>query len=150
LDWFDNTGHLVISNGPYSLVRYDPPAQFAELRAFRDPSYPFRPGDWSFGSPPEISLPQPEDVTITGGRDAQIQVSVQGAGQLGLKYLLIDPATREVIDSGDARRTGGTFVVDLEGSITGSLFPGLYELDLLAYSDAIARVEERTVSIDVQ
>ena len=41
LDWFDEKGHLVISNGPFMLERYDPPAQFAELTAFRDENYPF-------------------------------------------------------------------------------------------------------------
>ena len=40
--------------------------------------------------------------------------------------------------------------VVLEGSVTRTLFPGLYELSLLAYSDAVARVEERTVDVDVQ
>ena len=44
-EWFDDKEHLVISNGPFYLEQFDPPAQFAELVAFRDPSYPFKPGD---------------------------------------------------------------------------------------------------------
>ncbi|OGC56097.1 hypothetical protein A2797_01865 [candidate division WWE3 bacterium RIFCSPHIGHO2_01_FULL_48_15] len=46
LAWFDQYNHLIISNGPFILARYDPPAQYAELKAFRDPTYPFKPGDW--------------------------------------------------------------------------------------------------------
>src|SRR5690606_9452953 len=56
LDWFDDLGHLVISNGPFYLADFDPPAQFAEVRAFRDPTYPYRAGDWLFGAPPALSI----------------------------------------------------------------------------------------------
>ena len=70
LDWFDERGHLVISNGPFSLWRYDPPAQFAELRAFRETNYPFRPGDWYFGAPPELVIAPPGGVEIDAGADA--------------------------------------------------------------------------------
>ena len=33
--WFEATNLLVLANGPYQLTRYDPPAQFAQLDAFR-------------------------------------------------------------------------------------------------------------------
>ena len=36
-DWFDEKDHLVISNGPFYLERFDPPAQFAELRRLPRP-----------------------------------------------------------------------------------------------------------------
>jgi peptide/nickel transport system substrate-binding protein len=151
LGFFDDRRHLVVSNGPYSLWRYDPPAQFAELRAFREPNYPFRPGDWYFGQPPEMRISPPTQVELTGGRDAEIEVTVDGPGNLGLRYLLIDPATRSVVDTGEASGpVRGTFTVTLQGSVTRSLFPGLYELSLLAYSDAVARVEERTIDVDVR
>jgi peptide/nickel transport system substrate-binding protein len=150
IDWFDERGHLVISNGPFSLWRYDPPAQYAELRAFREANYPFKPGDWYFGEAPQISIAPPTDVSLTGGTDAEVSVTVEGPGTLGLRYLLFDPAAREVVDSGEARGRGGSFTVDLSGSVTRTLFPGLYELNLIAYSDAVARVEERTVSVDVR
>ena len=48
-DWFDAHGHMVISSGPYLLERYDPAAQFAELTAFRDPTYPFSSTDFALG-----------------------------------------------------------------------------------------------------
>ena len=49
LSWFDEYGMLVISNGPFMLNIYDPPAQYAELLAFRDETYPFKPGQFFFG-----------------------------------------------------------------------------------------------------
>ncbi|MEA2025906.1 MAG: ABC transporter substrate-binding protein, partial [Chloroflexota bacterium] len=55
-DWFDDKDHLVISQGPFYLEQFDPPAQFAELLAFRDPSYPFKPGDHYRGEPPTLAI----------------------------------------------------------------------------------------------
>ena len=53
-EWFADKNMLVISNGPYQLTRFDPPAQYAELEAFRDPTYPFKPRRLvlRFGGPP--------------------------------------------------------------------------------------------------
>lgn len=151
LDWFDERGNLVISNGPYVLWRYDPPAQYAELRAFRTSSYPFSPGDWYFGVPPTLSIAPPASVELAAGRENSFAVDVSGPGTLGLRYLLVDPATREVVASGDAASGGGgSFQVEIAPAVTRDLFPGLYEISLLAYSDAVARVEERTVDVDVR
>ncbi|MDW8141306.1 MAG: hypothetical protein RMJ90_03355 [Candidatus Bipolaricaulota bacterium] len=45
LGWFEKYKHMVISSGSFYLARFDPEAQFAELRAFRHPTYPFKPGN---------------------------------------------------------------------------------------------------------
>ena len=56
IDWFEKTNMLMISNGPFFLTRYDPPAQFAQADAFRAEGYPFKPGDWEFGEPPVLAV----------------------------------------------------------------------------------------------
>ena len=56
LDWFSEHNLMVISNGPFMLTRYDPPAQFAELTAYRHPDYPFSKGDFSFGEAELVRL----------------------------------------------------------------------------------------------
>ena len=151
LDWFDARGHLIVSNGPYLLSRYEPQAQFAELKAFREPSYPFRPGDWSYGDPPAISIDPVEEPKITAGRNAEIGVQVRGPGELGLRFLLIDPVSREVVAQDDATGVGGgAFVVTLSGRSTRDLFPGFYELALVAHSDSIATVVDRSVDISIE
>jgi peptide/nickel transport system substrate-binding protein len=45
--WFEQTNLLMISNGPFFLARYDPSAQYAEMHAFRQENYPFKPGDFA-------------------------------------------------------------------------------------------------------
>ena len=91
-EWFDDTGHLVISHGPFYLEQFDPPAQFAELRAFRDPSYPFKPGDLYRGDPPTLSMDLTQPESVVRGDDAVITVDVSGTSDPGLRYLLVDPA----------------------------------------------------------
>ena len=99
-DWFDQYGHLVISNGPFFLARYDPPAQFAELDAFRDPTYPFTARDFDLGPSPTLSIDPIEGATAGIGQEVSIPVTVQGQGTLALQYLLLDPASGQVVQKG--------------------------------------------------
>ncbi len=151
LEWFRDKRHLVISNGPFYLSKYDPPAQYAELNAFRDSAYPFKPGDWYFGYSPEIEISSANQIRLVPGESAGLKVQVQGPGKTGLQYLLFDTAARTVIARGEAEQRGEPteFYLSIDSSITSKLFPGLYELHLIAYSDAIAKTALRTVDVDV-
>jgi peptide/nickel transport system substrate-binding protein len=160
-EWFDEKDHLVISNGPFYLNQFDPPAQFAELIAFRDPSYPFKPGDLYRGQPPELAIGEVSSDVVVPGEDAVVTASVTGPGTLGLQYLLLDPALGEVVASGRAEETAiarrwrgqqtgeAQFTVTIPADVTGSLFPGFYQLYLAADSDSLARITERRVDLEV-
>ncbi|MFV2065264.1 MAG: hypothetical protein ACC726_17370, partial [Chloroflexota bacterium] len=149
--WFDDKENLVISNGPFYLNRFDPPAQFAELIAFRDPTYPFKAGDFFRGQPPELSIGDISSDLVVPGEDAVISASVDGPGTVGLQYLLLDPAVGEVVTQGraDAGSAEGEFSVTIPADVTGSLFPGFYQLFLAADSDELALVTERRVDLEV-
>jgi len=148
--WFDDKEHLVISQGPFYLERFDPPAQFAELIAFRDPTYPFKPGDHYRGQPPVLAISDIESDLVVPGEDAIVTASVTGPGSVGMQYLLLDPAVGEVVVSGRADDAGdGTFAVTIPADVTGSLFPGFYQLFLAAESDSLAQISERRVDLEV-
>jgi hypothetical protein len=56
----------------------------------------------------------------------------------------------DVVASGDAEETGnGGFTVTIPSDVTGSLFPGFYQLFLAADSDSLAQVTERRVDLEV-
>ncbi len=149
-EWFDDKEHLVISQGPFYLEQFDPPAQFAELLAFRDPAYPFKPGDHYRGEPPDLSVADVTADLVVPGEDAVISASVSGPGTVGLQYLLLDPAVGEVITSGRATDAGdGTFTLTLPADLTSTLFPGFYQLYLAAESDALALISERRIDLEV-
>ena len=149
-DWFQTYGHLVISDGPFFLAKYDAAAQFAEMDAFRDPTYPFTAADFNLGAPPTLTITDVNAPDITVGAPAEIDATVQGPGTVGLRYVIVDPSNGQVIEKGEATPTGtpGGFAVTLGADVTTNLFPGsLYKLSLAAYSDSVALVSEREVDL---
>jgi len=151
IDWFDQYGLMVISNGPYILVDFDSASQFAELQAFRDPSYPFQPGDWYYGASPAIEISSVNTGTVSPGNTASITVAVDGPGVLGVDYLLFDPAAGAVMTySAATRTTAGTFTISLSAQATQGMLTGdLYYLYITAYSDSISSLAERRADIVV-
>ncbi|HEX5500760.1 MAG TPA: hypothetical protein VFX03_16100, partial [Thermomicrobiales bacterium] len=93
--WFDQTKLLVISNGPFSLAKYDPPAQYAELHAFRAEGYPFTADDWRFGAPPKIEIAAQAPASLQTGAPISLPVTVNGPGTLALRYALVDPSAAD-------------------------------------------------------
>lgn len=149
LDWFDQKGHMVISNGPFTLERYDPPAQFAELTAFRDENYPFTASDLYRGLPDLIEYTGIEAPPIELGADYEVTLTLDGPGNLSLRYILIDTASGEIIKQGDADTLDANwFAIRLTADMTDQLELGIYELVLVAYSDELARMAERRIELE--
>jgi peptide/nickel transport system substrate-binding protein len=150
LDWFAQRGHLVISNGPFWLARYDPPAQFAELRAWRDETYPFRPGDRYLGSALPLTIGSVPEATLRIGQESSVSVPLEGPGVLSLRYLLQDAATAEIVAGGEASvDADGAFSIVIPADITAGLFPGLHHLYVAASSDELALIAERRLDVEV-
>lgn len=149
IDWFEKHEMLVISNGPFSLKRYDPPAQFAEIQAFRDESYPYKPGDFFLGDAPRIDITRILSSDIKRGTDATVSVEAEGPGMLGLRYVFFDPVNGTIVDTGDATVNGSNLSVTLPGSLTGNLEPGLYQMFVAVFSEEIASLSERQIDIEI-
>jgi peptide/nickel transport system substrate-binding protein len=148
--WFKESNHLVLGNGSYKLTRYDPPAQFAQLDAFRADGYPFTAGDFKLGVPPRLTIEPITPPTINLGDPISLQVQVDGPGTIALQYTLIDPSAGAVVTSGAAEGgDAGAFTVNVDPNATATLFPGLYQLYLLASSDAISQVAEQRVDLSI-
>ncbi|MGI9255086.1 MAG: hypothetical protein ACR2J8_15190 [Thermomicrobiales bacterium] len=151
--WFDDVNMLVISNGPFFLARYDPPAQYAELQAFRAEGYPFSAGQWVFGAPPKLVLTAEPPAAIALADPVSVPVSMSGPGALLLQYVLVDPAATDpaarVLASGQAEGADGAFTVEIGPDITAAMFPGIYQLFLLGASDELAQVTERRIDLEI-
>ncbi|MFN8489788.1 MAG: ABC transporter substrate-binding protein [Caldilineaceae bacterium] len=150
LDWFDKYHHLIISNGPFILARYDPAAQFAELDAFRDANYPFKPKDLYKGAPQLIKFVETTDADkLVIGDDYTAKIQLSGPGKLALHYLLSDSSTGKIITQGDATAgTNNTFTISIPADQTSGLDAGLYHLSLAAYSDQLAQMAARQVDVE--
>ncbi|MEA2529367.1 MAG: peptide/nickel transport system substrate-binding protein [Thermomicrobiales bacterium] len=150
IQWFTDTNQLVIGNSCFKLTRYDPAAQFAQIDAFRPEGYPFGPADFRLGAPPRLGINPVTPPAIGLGEPISLPVTVTGPGALSLQYTLVDPAAGQVLATGPAEGgEGGNFTVNVDSAATTTLFPGLYQLYLVASSDAIAQVSQQRIDLQV-
>lgn len=150
VSWFNEHGHMQISNGPYYLNKFDSAAQYAELKAFRDPTYPFKPGDWYYGEPEMVEVIDVRVSDVTAGDEVVFTAELSGPGTLGAKYLIVNPATGQVLEVGEAEKISPTtFRIKLSKGFTWEIGPGTYDLVVGAYSDQVAFVSEAIESFSV-
>lgn len=146
ISWIDKYNNAWVSNGPYMLIYFDKDKEVAKLQAFRDPTYPFRPGTWVFGIPRPVKITEVGIPVVSPGDKATITISVTGEPPIHIKYVLRDPITNEIIAEGEASQvTPTTFRIDLSSDVTSKLKEySAYELIVLALSDAVAMPDETT------
>jgi peptide/nickel transport system substrate-binding protein len=147
IDWYDEKGILWISDGPFYLNRFDAEAQYAETKAFRDPTYPFGPGDWYYGRP---AVPEVVDVSvpmITKGFEATVDITMVGPENLAATWLITDEATGELKVKKEATTTAtyGELEAILTAADTDLLdVGGRYVLTVLGKSPDVAFLSDMT------
>ncbi len=151
INWFSDKDHMVISNGPYYLEKFRGGGeQFAQIKAFRDPSYPFKPGNLYKGTPQTINFDDISNTSAEIGKDIKTKVAINGPGQISLEYLLIDPSKGTLVHSGEyPYQDKGDFEIIIPRDISASLDASTYHLFLLAASDELAKVVERKIDINL-
>jgi peptide/nickel transport system substrate-binding protein len=147
IDWYDEYGILWIGNGPYMMTRFDAEAQYAETKAFRDPTYPFSAGDWYYGRP---EIPEVVDVTVptvTKGVAVTIDISMVGPENLEATYIITEEATGALVlkDEASTTATYGALEAQLTSEDTDALdIGGRYVLTVLGKSPDVAFLSENT------
>lgn len=106
-----------------------------------------------FGAPPTLVVRAEQPPAAIIGEPVSLPVTVEGLGALTLRYALIDPAATDpearVLASGPVEGENGAFTVELGPDVTATLFPGVYQLFLLASSSDLARVTEQRVDLEI-
>ena len=140
IKWIDAYGTAWVSQGPFKLVKFDKDKQIAVLEAFRDPTYPFKPGDWYFGIPKPVKIVDVKVPTIYPGQEAKIEVDVEGVPPIDVIYILRDTATGAIITSGHAAKVTETkFEITFTKELTAKLKVYTpYELEILAFSEKVS------------
>ncbi|MCS6788441.1 MAG: hypothetical protein NZ733_04025, partial [Aigarchaeota archaeon] len=137
VSWFNARRHLVISNGPFYLERFDGAAQTAEISAFRDATYPFSRGSF-LGFAKEARLPtaSPEGrLEIPIGAEAVIAFRVTGDPGTKASVRVYEAGTGKVVfRSADLPVVDGRLRVSLPAAATSQLRRGLVVVDVSLYN----------------
>ncbi|MEM1969011.1 MAG: hypothetical protein QXT23_06285 [Acidilobaceae archaeon] len=148
ISWFEKTGTVWVSNGPYMLTYYSPEEQKLILEAFRDPTYPFGPRDWVFGEATPVKIIRIEAPLVPVPGTAKVVITATGVGEITIKYILRDPDTLAIVASGEATPRPEGFVIELKEDITEMLLPfRVYDLLIIAYSSDVTLPVETTVRL---
>lgn len=138
-DWYDVHGHFLVANGPYFFSKSDVTARQDIIKAFRDPTYPFSPGDYDFLISPRtaqiMKIEAPDRVTVGGETEikANIAVGNEPSHRAEVIYLVFTPdgdlAIKGVADPTD---TVGEYLITMSAADTSKLQVGSYTLRVIA------------------
>ncbi len=144
--WITNHNHAVISNGPFYLDSYNPSGRIITIKAFRDPSYPFEQGHWSYFENPKLAdigkVEAPQ--FIKRGQPTKIQISIKVNGQPSndalVNYFVSDRDGRLVVHgqvqptNNTGNNPSGTYEINIQGNETSKLSVGPNTLKIFATS----------------
>ncbi|MGH9993452.1 MAG: CFI-box-CTERM domain-containing protein, partial [Nitrososphaera sp.] len=151
--WISEHRNAEISNGPFYLDDFNPEAQTATIRAFRDESYPFEQGHWSvFGTPQIASVESVERPPIVIGQPRAIQVEITVAGQPSsdaqVSYFISGREGTVVKGQGKPLSDQpGKFLIDMNADETSKLSSGPNTLKVFATSNMAYRPDFRVTTI---
>jgi peptide/nickel transport system substrate-binding protein len=144
-DWAEEHTNVAISNGPYYLESYDPAAMVAELRAFRDETYPFTPYYWQselfltkmeirkIDSPTEVAIGDDVPVDVYPLLKTEFPVPKEELATIGhIEVSLKDPGGTEVYSGVADYKVPGLFSLTIPGNTTAEAAGGVYTLDVSA------------------
>jgi peptide/nickel transport system substrate-binding protein len=138
------TCNYMVSNGPYVLTSYFTAPEGALYTAKRT-GYPLTDNTWDVFNTirvPTVALGTPPDVVQTFPATFQFTTSLNQQPYNLIKtaaWLVLDPATKNILFNGDAVRTGpGAWEIVLTAEQTTALTEGTYELSTIVVGDEAA------------
>ncbi len=142
INFIDEYKHAYISNGPFYLANFDPKANYAEVRAYRDASYPFDTTTWveQFKTPRLVIDALDIPVMSAIGEDVTVTINVSNvtypedqaspASKGNVKVVLItDNAELEFVAE---YVSPGVFEATISGDKTADLAEGSYTVLAIA------------------
>jgi peptide/nickel transport system substrate-binding protein len=150
ITWFRNHGHLVVSNGAFYLEAIGSVTeQYAELRAFRDKSYPFTPKDFYVGIPKKIEIYTPTAIQASKDEIIRFDIEVRGVAESYLKISLVDPHTQEILYTELMKVHEGKKTVEIPMEVAAKLKPDIYHIYITAFSNFTSLVVERFIEVSL-
>ena len=145
INWINNHGHAIISNGAFYLDSFNPAGGTITIKAFRDSSYPFETGHWSLYETPRLAGITFVDVprVVTMGQPTSLMVNVDVAGQpssnASVNYFVSNKDGIVVIRGEGQQNDTGQFRIDLTADMTSRLSAGPNQVKIFATSNEALR-----------
>jgi peptide/nickel transport system substrate-binding protein len=145
INWIENHGHAIISNGPFYLDNFNVAGGTITIQAFRDSSYPFEVGHWSQYVTPRLADIVSVDIprTITIGQPTSMMINVEVAGQPSnnatVNYFISDKDGLVVVSGEALAESTGQFNIHLTPNMTSMLSPGPNQIKVFAVSNEALR-----------
>jgi len=162
INWATQHNHVAISNGPFYLESYDPSVMFAELRAFRDPTYPFVRSYWQeelflmrleirkVDAPTEITVGDSISVDIYPLLKTEFPTPKEELATSGyIEATLKDPNGASVYSAAADFVLPGLFSLTIPSNVTAQLSAGVYTLDVSAAVEKGLFAEVSSVPIKI-
>jgi peptide/nickel transport system substrate-binding protein len=134
ISWIAQHGHAVISNGPYYLDSYSPDARKITIKAFDDPTYPFKSGYWKKFE--QVSMPEIQNIQVPTamvlGSSLTIPISV--TPNATVYYYFTNPEGK-IVDNGNQTSANGTMAITLNSEKTKNFELGSNDLQIFLVSD---------------
>ena len=145
IDWIEQYGHAVISNGPFYLEGYSPDSRSITIKSFDSVGYPLTKGMWSefeLTEFPRIESVQ-IDKSVQQGIKLEIPVKTKNSTEI---YYFISNSLGEITASGIQSVSDNQTIITLENEDVVNLQLGPNTLKIFAASDNVLRPYEFSTS----
>jgi peptide/nickel transport system substrate-binding protein len=138
ISWIGKKNHAVISNGPFYMENYSPEARTITIRAFDDPTYPFKAGHWHEFTNVKLSKINRVDMPdfIKTGNETTIPVFVNDDSTI---YYYFINAHNEIVVSGTKKSENNKIDITLSRDETELFSVGANDLKIFSVSDSALR-----------
>ena len=138
IKWIKENDHAVISNGPFYLDNYSPEARTITIKAFSDPSYPFKAGHWK--ELEEVKYPKIVQVEMQNvvQRGSKLVIPIETQDSSKIHYFLTN-SEGATIASGVEQVTEKMTFLTFSEEQTFQLGEGAIDLKIFAISDSVLR-----------
>ena len=145
VDWIDQYGHAVISNGPFYLQGYSPDSRSITIKSFDSSGYPLTQGIWKDFEHAEFPVVESVNIekVIQKGIEFDIQVQVKNASEI---HYFLSNTQGEIITFGVQAVHGNLATITIGIDDVKNIPVGPNTLKIFAASDDVLRPYEFSTS----
>ena len=145
INWIEQYGHSVISNGPFYLERYSPDSRSIIVKSFDSKEYPLKQGTWNEFEQTKFPIIEAVNLNDVIQKGTKLDIPVQTKYSTEIHYFLSN-ALGEIIISGIQPIYDNQATITLDNEIMQNLPLGPNTFKVFAASEHVLRPYEFSTS----